>query len=373
MVIDEAEDELIRPTREWYALLAGLLTRALLEGYLLRGWKGTQAAEILLGVGLANDEGKLQGKKRKKEEQKKTNGKTSFFVWKGVDQQQQLDAEARAPTEPESSSSSSSHMLPEDLPSMEEVSSILFGSSAAFQEYVVEMEKRFAEFTTVAQQTPDLTSHLDALARAYPLEPIQTAALRFCEAVSSWRENPELAEYKTRSGHNEATASPNLSSSFSIPNVARQRQTNDYTSSPSIQSHSPMLQSTSGGQRARLSPSISIASLVHPSSSPPLSSIHTSSDSVSFLGLSSSSNSSTTGVLRFSVVPEPLQRFFTTLGASSSDDITPGMGLKMKSGGSRLAWGGFTLGAKRPREKESEGWESERATKRTFLRGGFNS
>lgn len=40
------------PTREWYALLAGLLTRAVLEGYLLKGWKGTWAAETLLSLGL---------------------------------------------------------------------------------------------------------------------------------------------------------------------------------------------------------------------------------------------------------------------------------------------------------------------------------
>lgn len=42
------------PTREWYALLASLLTRAVLEGYLLKGWKGTFAAETLLSLGLSD-------------------------------------------------------------------------------------------------------------------------------------------------------------------------------------------------------------------------------------------------------------------------------------------------------------------------------
>ena len=42
------------PTREWYALLAGLLTRAVLEGYLLKGWKGMWAAETLLRLGLSD-------------------------------------------------------------------------------------------------------------------------------------------------------------------------------------------------------------------------------------------------------------------------------------------------------------------------------
>jgi hypothetical protein len=40
------------PTREWYMLLAGLLTRAVLEGYLTAGWRGPQAVESLLTVGL---------------------------------------------------------------------------------------------------------------------------------------------------------------------------------------------------------------------------------------------------------------------------------------------------------------------------------
>lgn len=44
----------VGPTREWYALLAGLLTRAVLEGYLLKGWKGTWAAETLLRLGLSD-------------------------------------------------------------------------------------------------------------------------------------------------------------------------------------------------------------------------------------------------------------------------------------------------------------------------------
>ena len=39
------------PTKEWYAILSGLLTRAVLEGYLSRGWKGYQGMECLLRVG----------------------------------------------------------------------------------------------------------------------------------------------------------------------------------------------------------------------------------------------------------------------------------------------------------------------------------
>jgi len=42
----------LRPTREWYMLLAGLLTRAVLEGYLTAAWRGPRAVECLLTVGL---------------------------------------------------------------------------------------------------------------------------------------------------------------------------------------------------------------------------------------------------------------------------------------------------------------------------------
>ena len=45
----------LRPTRHWYFLLAGLLTRAVLEGYLTAGWRGFQPAQCLLLVGIATN------------------------------------------------------------------------------------------------------------------------------------------------------------------------------------------------------------------------------------------------------------------------------------------------------------------------------
>ena len=40
------------PTARWYFLLAGLLTRAALEGYLSAGWRGLAPLQVLLGFGL---------------------------------------------------------------------------------------------------------------------------------------------------------------------------------------------------------------------------------------------------------------------------------------------------------------------------------
>ena len=48
----ESETSPLRPSREWYMLFAGLLTRAALEGYLTGGWRGPAAASCLLSVGL---------------------------------------------------------------------------------------------------------------------------------------------------------------------------------------------------------------------------------------------------------------------------------------------------------------------------------
>jgi hypothetical protein len=41
----------LRPSREWFMLLAGLLTRAVLEGYLTARWRGLEPVECLLMVG----------------------------------------------------------------------------------------------------------------------------------------------------------------------------------------------------------------------------------------------------------------------------------------------------------------------------------
>src|SRR5260370_39252920 len=49
-------EKALRPSREWYMLLAGLLTSAVLEGYLTAGWSGLQAVQCLLLVGLGINE-----------------------------------------------------------------------------------------------------------------------------------------------------------------------------------------------------------------------------------------------------------------------------------------------------------------------------
>jgi len=53
-----------------------------------------------------------------------------------------------------------------------------------------------SEFLTISHGTPDLATHLTQLSEKYPAEPVERAALQFCEAVSKWRGKPELEMYK---------------------------------------------------------------------------------------------------------------------------------------------------------------------------------
>ncbi|PFH48295.1 hypothetical protein AMATHDRAFT_65768 [Amanita thiersii Skay4041] len=161
-------DIAFRPTRQWYMLLAGLLTRAVLEGYLTAGWRGFWAVECLLTVGLG-----LQGN----------------------------------PTEEEDVDDEFQEFDPDDLPSLTEAVRLLFPSlrngvsgskTMGEEEYEIEMFERLRRFYDVPPLTPDLATHMEDLAWQYPAEPVERAAVRFCEAVARWRGKPELETYKNK-------------------------------------------------------------------------------------------------------------------------------------------------------------------------------
>ncbi|EJD07011.1 uncharacterized protein FOMMEDRAFT_165647 [Fomitiporia mediterranea MF3/22] len=174
-----------RPTREWYGILAGLLTRAVLEGYLSRGWKGPLGMECLLGVGL---------------------GLGPFMP--GV----------KEPDEDEFI-----HLDPDECPSLANAAKILFpylcrqvkASDGPEAAYEAEMLQRISEFLTVPASTPDLSTHFEDLAYKYPTEPVERATVRFCEAVASWRGPPELESQRKR---NQPT--PQDTASTSTPSMS---------------------------------------------------------------------------------------------------------------------------------------------------------
>ncbi|KAF8553920.1 hypothetical protein OG21DRAFT_1485085 [Imleria badia] len=170
----ESEATPLRPSRDWYMLFSGLLTRAALEGYLTGGWRGPDAASCLLSVGL----GMLDDSFPYDEDEG-----DSIFEW----------------------------FDPDDLPTLKEAAQIMFPSLSAMAsgitprrenaeaEFVAEMKERLRGFYAIPSLTPDLSTHMEDLAWHYPAEPVERGALRFCEAVARWRGKPELETYKKKS------------------------------------------------------------------------------------------------------------------------------------------------------------------------------
>ena len=100
-------DDSLRPSTEWYILFAGLLTRAVLDGYLTAGWKGIDAVECLLSIGLrvsySNGKNEEQGDGAQNETQDSTHRNGDL-----VDRFEEFD--------------------PDELPSLHDAANILFPS-----------------------------------------------------------------------------------------------------------------------------------------------------------------------------------------------------------------------------------------------------
>lgn len=189
-----------RPTKMWYKLLSGLLTRAVLQGYLVKGWKGTDPVEVLLGVGI----GAVPP-------EDSTNRDDEDVAM--LDEEDEKDYE------------------PDDMPDLADAWHILFGfkkdghattASAAtgvpVDEYEHLMAERISEFFTISPNISDLSNHLDDLAHKYPSQPIDRTLLKFCEAVAKWRGKPELETYKDRPF--DAPASPAAAGSSGLSTSA---------------------------------------------------------------------------------------------------------------------------------------------------------
>ncbi|PVF94424.1 hypothetical protein CPB86DRAFT_45975 [Serendipita vermifera] len=172
----------LKPAREWYALFAGLLTRAVLEGYLVRGWKSVQPAEVVFGIGLADNYGTSSPIKKKSK-------KGGLFSRK-TEEEEEVNEKAAEQDMPAWS-------MPVDMPSLQEAMNVLFGAEDAedqsvLTEFKAEMEKRLSEFLNISSQTSDLATHLESLLQKYPIEPVELAIMRFCESLLAWKGEPEL-------------------------------------------------------------------------------------------------------------------------------------------------------------------------------------
>lgn len=173
----------LQPTREWYMLLVGLLTRAALEGYLVGGWEGYKAVECLFGVGLGLSQNQVN--------------ENGHIVKDPKEDEEEQEEELMK-------------FDPDDLPELVDAAKILFPSlkhkdaqgrshpEGAEKEYHNEMKERQKKFFDIPEDVVDLSSHLEELASIYPAEPVERAALRYYEAIAKWRGKPELETYKKR-------------------------------------------------------------------------------------------------------------------------------------------------------------------------------
>ncbi|GJJ08037.1 hypothetical protein Clacol_002244 [Clathrus columnatus] len=200
-----------QPTRAWFALLCGLITRAVLEGYLARGWKGADYIEILMGIGLG-----IKGVGTRRQSSGIGDFRDDNLLGQNIpvveDPQDEFD--------------------PDEMPGLIDACKILFNglvrdtalpadsniignnktTGLAEQEYVQEMEERMSEFKflAVSHPCPDLATHLTQLSEKYPAEPVERSALRFCEAIANWRGKPELEMYKKIFVRHSITSTPAL-------------------------------------------------------------------------------------------------------------------------------------------------------------------
>ncbi|KAG8719654.1 hypothetical protein FRC08_002314 [Ceratobasidium sp. 394] len=183
-----------RPTRAWYALLCGLLTRACLEGYLMRGWRGTTGAEVLFRLGVRPEEGPSY------------NGSNGVDIINTGGGNRPFNGTSRTPIDErelaayEAREKALADMYdPDEMPTLAEAGVILFNRESSGEEdseWEREVRDRFVEFTSVPHDAPGLGAHLEGIADRYPAEPVERAALRFCESVARWRGKPELETYK---------------------------------------------------------------------------------------------------------------------------------------------------------------------------------
>jgi len=239
------------PTREWYALLTGLITRAVLEGYLIKGWRGTTAVEILFGIGLGvqeretadhhlGDVGKGHhgsGSRSRVSSQGRHHGGTGSLSYTSPSTPPSLHSDDDSEDDESTGEEDDLEYLsfePEEMPTLLEAGKILFpraGSHSSLMgwsqqtrgdpelEYVREMEERMSEFLNVPAHHSSVRSHLEELSNQYPPEPVERAALRFCEAIARWRGMPELETCKARRVSNRSISMSNSGPPISVRSV----------------------------------------------------------------------------------------------------------------------------------------------------------
>lgn len=224
------------PTSEWYLLLAGLLTCAVLEGYLTAGWTGLAPVQVLLGVGLGSavipEPSQLTANDEYDEFEpddmpdlpdavsvlfpswSAKNG-PRYDIAGGASAGENFTGSGRRVSDPEvigeGGEAEFSHEMGQRVA---RVCNCLLGTLLCsfsltplignFDGLLITGRSLILfvlpprQFLDVPAGTPDLLMHMENLARRFPAEPVERAALRFCEAIALWRGKPELETVRPR-------------------------------------------------------------------------------------------------------------------------------------------------------------------------------
>ncbi|KAG8864825.1 hypothetical protein FRB96_003411 [Tulasnella sp. 330] len=236
------------PTSQWYALLVSLLTRATLQGYLQKGWKGSDPVEILLGVGVglkappppsSDDEDEVELEDTEKQFLPDAWPATLTDAWavlfgSGFNAQKKpMDDKYRGFGQDNSSPSGAQK------------------KRAAYAEYERIMADRITDFLTLPHH--DLATYLDFFSRnKYTQDSADKEALKFFEAVARWRGEPELESVKRQAN----STSPSGSISISVPSQPAATTTASPTSPCDASSSSSLSSSSSSPTTPTQPPSI---------------------------------------------------------------------------------------------------------------------
>jgi len=210
----------ITPTAAWYSLFHALLVQACLEGYLVDGWTGTSAIEVLFGCGCGVWEGKGWASRVAGMVARSTTAPT-------VKDEAPMDGvESTATSSSGSGSSSESVSDSEDDEAEEErdrlakedevarlidAAQALFGSREVAQaEFERSMRDRTHEFLNVCDlpgfRFDALARHLGGLNAKYPLSAFEADVVEFLEATQRQLGKPALARYEAGAGRAQAQA-----------------------------------------------------------------------------------------------------------------------------------------------------------------------
>lgn len=175
----------IDPTAAWYNLLHSLCTQAVLEGYLVDGWTGTNAIEVLLNIGC----GVWDGKGWLKRPPPST---TSHSPSRHEEDEEADESDDEA--QEEQLKREEAHELARQR-LVEAAECLLCSRDSAQADFERSMRDRTQEFLNIPEDL-SLHEHLVALNKKYPLSTFEADIAEFLEAANRLLGMPTLAKVR---------------------------------------------------------------------------------------------------------------------------------------------------------------------------------